>query len=499
MNQKEALKIYKEYNEKLSAYRLMFSTMMYDKETIAPSSGNNYRNSKMAILMGEAYNLETSPERIEAIKTLKELDLGEVLNREIKLAYKSLESTLKFTKKEVMDFDLACNEGFDAWYKAKTKDDYKLFAKSLNKLIDLSIYRAHKRDSKKKAYDIYLDDYEEGMNMKKYDVFFKEVKKELIPLIKKINKKQDEIDDSFLYKYYPIDKQNLFTEKLLTYIGFDKSWGYLGESEHPFTDGFSKYDVRITTNYDEHNLVKSIFSVIHETGHAHFEHNVDSKYDDTYIRTSITSGMHESQSRFLENYIGKRKAFWVNLYPYLQELFPENLSNVSLDDFVKAINVAHSSLVRTEADELTYPIHILIRYEIEKDIFDGKLDTNDLSKIWNEKYEKYLGIKVPNDRDGILQDVHWSDASFGYFPTYALGSAIGAQLFRQMSKDIKVDELLTKNKFKSIIRYLKDNVQKDGDLYNYNEILLKLTHEEFNSKYYINYLKEKYSKLYNIK
>lgn len=210
-------------------------------------------------------------------------------------------------------------------------------------------------------------------------------------------------------------------------------------------------------------------------------------------------GMHESQSRFNENYIGKRKAFWSTLYPKIQKLFPESLKDVSIDDFIKACNKVECSKIRTQADELTYPIHILIRYEIEKDLFSGKLKTKDLNKVWNKKYKDYLGLDIKNDSEGILQDIHWSMGSFGYFPTYALGSAIGAQLLNKMESELDVDKLLETNKYSQIQKWLKDNVQKYGALYDVNTLLHKVTGENFNYKYYINYLKKKYKSLYKIR
>ena len=499
MNINEKLKKYKEYKERVSAYKYLFSVAGFDKETIAPVGGNDFFNKKLNYMVGEAYKIENDKEIYELINDLSKEDLGEELNREIYLSKKNLENVMSFTKEETMEFDLACSSSFDAWLRAKNNNNYDEFAPYLEKLIVLSKDRAKKRNPNILPYNLYLSDYEDGTNILMYDKFFDLLKKELIPLIKEVNKRQDKVDDSFLYKYYPKDKQVLFSKELLKYLGFDASWGYMGESEHPFTSGFSKYDVRITTNYNEHNVVSNIFSIIHEVGHAHYEHNIDSEYDDLEIRFMVSSGMHESQSRFLENYIGKRKSFWVNLYPKLQELFPENLSNVSLDDFCRAINVSRSSLIRTDADELTYPMHILIRYEIEKGIFDGSIDFKDLSKIWKEKYKEYLGIDVKDDASGILQDVHWASASFGYFPTYALGSAMGAQIYKQLEKDEAVDYLLENNHLDIIIDYLKDTFQKYGALYDYDETLLILTNERFDPRYYVDYLKNKYKKLYEIK
>ena len=500
MDTKQALKTYLKHIEKIKAYYLVLSTTNFDRLTIAPKMGNAYRNKMLSIIGGEVYELETDKNYIDAVLFLSNQDLDEELKREIELAKKSLEIILKFTKEEIMEFQLASMEGNDAWYKAKMENNYALFEKQLKKLIELSKKIANKRNPKiKRPYDLLLDDYEEGMNIKKYDEFFKLIKKELIPLIKKINKKQGYIDDSFLYKYYPSEKQAIFMKEVMNYINFDSSWGYMGLTEHPFTNAISRNDVRVTTNYDEHNISSAIYSIIHECGHGFYEHQVNSKYDKYLFLRNMSSGMHESQSRFFENYLGRRKSFFKNIYPKLQELFPENLANVSLDAFIKAVNVSKCSLIRTDADELTYPIHILIRYELEKDIFANKVDLDKLDKIWDEKYYKYLGIKADKVSDGILQDIHWSDASFGYFPTYALGSAIGAQLIHQMEKDLDVDKLLENNKFNVITKYLKDNVQKYGALYDFNTILKKATGEEFNPNYYIEYLKKKYSKLYNIK
>lgn len=499
MNKKEALKVFKNYQERINAYQIILSTAYYDKDTIAPKKGNKERFKALSTVYGDAFEIETNPEYLEAVKTLKDFDLGEEKNREIYLVNKSLENIIKFTKQEAMEYDMACMESTAAWENAKHLSDYSIFESHLLKLIEMSKQRAKKRNPDIDPYDLYLDDYEEGMTKKKYDEFFSLIKTELLPLIKEVNDNQDKIDDSFLYKYYPQDKQEVFMKELIKFLGFDSSWGYMGVSEHPFTNGFSENDVRITTSYNEYNITSCIFSIIHEVGHAFYEHQVDHKYQETMIKRMISSGMHESQSRFFENYLGRRKSFWTTLYPKLQEIFPENLKDVSLDEWIKAINVSKSSLIRCDADELTYPIHILIRYEIEKDIFEGKADLKNLNKVWNKKYKEYLGIDVLKDKDGILQDIHWSDASFGYFPTYALGSAIGAQILHTLAKDMDFDSQLEKGNFKAVTNYLKKNIQHFGALYDYNTILKMATKETFKPKYYISYLKKKYKSLYKIK
>ena len=287
-------------------------------------------------------------------------------------------------------------------------------------------------------------------------------------------------------------------EHLLDYLAYDKSWGYQNETEHPFTDWVCENDCRTTTKYLEDNMVSAIFSTIHECGHAWYEHNIDPKYDGMILSNGVSSGMHESQSRLCENYLGRSKAFWEANYDKLTECFPDLLGGVSLDDFIKAVNVSTPSLVRTEADELTYPMHILIRYEIEKGLFDGTISTEGLDKTWADKYEEYLGIRPEHARDGILQDVHWSDASFGYFPTYALGSAFAAQFMDSMRKDIDVDSYLREGRYAEIEGWLREHIHRYGCRYNADEIMLKATGKPFDVNYYLDYLEDKYTKLYNL-
>ncbi len=499
MNKKEALKIYRTQNEKIAAYSLLMATAGFDRMTIAPKDGSAYRNRMFSIISGEMYTLRTQKDYIDAILYLADQKIDEVTDRDIALAKKSIENIIKFTKEEMMEYSLAEMTANDKWLEAKLSNDYSIFEPHLKKLIELNKKMANRRNPKADPYDVLLDDFEEGMDRKKYDAFFSLIRKELLPLIKKIDKKKGMIDDSFLYKYYPAEKQALFMKDAMKYLGFSSNWGYMGLTEHPFTSGFSRNDVRVTTSYDEHNITAAIFSLVHECGHAFYEHQVDPKFDKYPFIRNMSSGMHESQSRFFENYLARRRSFFVTLYPKLQSYFPENLGNVSLDDFIRAANVSKCSLVRTEADELTYPIHILIRYELEKDIFKGKISLDELEKAWDDKYMKYLGIKAEKVSDGILQDVHWSESYYGYFPTYALGSAIGAQLFYKMKQDLDVDELLSKGQFKKITDYLKKNVQRYGALYNFEQIVKMATGEDFDPHYYIDYLKEKYCALYKIK
>ena len=494
----EKEKAYLAYKEKNNAYRLMINTVDFDNQTIAQSMGSDYRENALAIITGESYTIETAAEYVTLIEELSKEDLGLEMNREILLAKRHLDAISCLSKEEVMEWSKLCSISFRHWVEAKKAKNYRLFENDLKELISFSKKIAYKRNPSKDPYDLYLDDFEEGMTKKDYDAFFNLIREELSPLVKKIALKQEEIDDSFLYLNYPIAKQKELSKKLIKFLNFDPSWGVLAISEHPFTSGFSTNDVRVTTAYNEHDISSNIYSIIHEVGHAFYEHQVKLEYEGMNLHTDISSGMHESQSRFFENYIGKRKSFIANIYPELQELFPEQLKDVSLDDFYRAVNHSRPSLIRTDADELTYPLHILVRYEIEKSIFDGTADLDHLDELWANKYEEYLGIRPSDDALGILQDVHWSDASFGYFPTYALGSALGAQLIKAMEKDIDIDKELEKGNFMAISSWLKDKIQRHGALYTFKEAVVNATGEEFNPQYYVDYLKKKYSELYHI-
>ncbi len=497
MSLEEKLTELKKWEFKKSAYELLMSTAYFDDETIAPKGGQAYRYERLALMSGEIYKISSDPKIKALLYELKDEQIDEVTRRKVKLLLKSFEDLEKIPQEVYEQFTKLSLESQSAWAKAKSANDYGIFKPYLLKIIayqkKMALYRRPDSD----PYETMLDDYEEGMDKKSYDEFFALIKKELLPLIKAIMKKAA-IKDDFIHAYYPKDKQALLMNDINKLLGFDGSWGYMGVSLHPFTSGFSNNDVRVTTSYDEYNISSAIYSIIHEVGHAFYEHQMDESFEGTILK-NVSSGMHESQSRFLENYIGRKKSFIKNYYPKLVSLFKENLEDVSLNEFYKAINIAKPSLIRTDADELTYPIHILIRYEIEKGIFDESIDIENLDKVWNQYYKEYLGVDVTGDDVGILQDIHWSSGSFGYFPTYALGSALAAQILHYMEKEKDVETLLEKGDLKAITDYLKDKIHRYGALYDLDTLLEKSFGERFNPRYYIDYLKDKYMALYDLK
>lgn len=349
------------------------------------------------------------------------------------------------------------------------------------------------------AYNRLLDQYEPGMTTEVIDKVFEELKETIVPLVKKINDKNAQPDTSFLFKNFPKAQQEAFNHHILQQLGYDFEAGRLDETTHPFAIGLNQGDVRITTRYDEADFRSAVFGTIHECGHALYEQNFNPSLSGLPVSDGASMGIHESQSLFYEHFIGHHEGFWKYNYKTLVEHSPEQFKDVSLDDYLRAINVSKPSLIRIEADELTYPLHIMIRYEIEKDLFNGDLAVKDLPKVWNDKYEEYLGIRPKNDAEGILQDVHWSGGMFGYFPSYALGYMYAAQLRVAMEKDLPAfDKLCETGNFKPILEWLTKHVHQYGKMKKPLEIMQAATGEGLNASYLANYLKEKYTKLYQL-
>lgn len=499
MIKEERNQAFQDWIFKKSAYTMALSIIDIDKQTVAPSGGNAYRDERSAFLAGELFSIETDEKMLSILKEIRDDESEEAyLRRAASLYYKDILKTVCIPKEEFVALEQLKNTSYTKWLEAKTKNDYSIFEPYLKQIIETKKKVYGYRNSEVALYDQMLDDFEPGMNCEKYDVFFNALKEKLVPFIHKITK-APQIDDSFLFQDFPIEDQKKFMDHMLEYLHFDSEWGYQNETEHPFTSWTCENDCRTTTKYLEDNVMSALFSTIHEVGHAYYEHDVDPKYDGMILSEGISSGMHESQSRLCENYLGRTKAFWEYNYPYLQKQFPKQFEGIDLDTFIKAVNVSRPSLVRTEADELTYPMHILIRYEIEKGLFDGSISVEGLDKTWADKYEEYLGIRPENASEGILQDVHWSMGEFGYFPTYALGSAFAAQFVKKMREEIDVDDLLRNNHYDQVIGWLKEHIHQYGCMYEADEIMKKATGSSFDVNNYTDYLIQKYGSLYGVK
>lgn len=386
-------------------------------------------------------------------------------------------------------------EAYTVWMKAREKNDFSVFSPILERIVDLKIEEANYIGYEKSPYDALLDEFERDVTSEELTIIFERLKKFLIPFIKKTQESKVKIDP--LTGEFDTNQQQNFCRILAEKIGFDFESGRLDTSVHPFTSGTNPKDVRITTRYDKNNLMQSVMSTIHESGHALYEQGLPVKYFGTPLGESLSFGIHESQSMFWEKRVGQSQKFWSYFYPDLKKHFDKPFDNFSLNQFYKFINTIVPSFIRTEADEATYCLHIILRFELERDLIEQKIRVQDLKKLWNQKMKDYLGVDVPDDVQGILQDVHWSGGAFGYFPSYALGNLYSAQIFGTAKKQISdFDNLISNGNFEPIVVWLQKNIYQYGKRYTPAILIKKITGKKLDPQFFFNYLEEKYKDIY---
>jgi len=498
-NVQQAVEQLKQYQQTMAAYNHALTAVYLDSVTAAPKNTWEGRGKTMETMSRITYDLSSKPENGELYDylTAHADELDPQTRREVEVLKKGYEQTKKIPAEEFVAYSVLTNEAEAMWEKAKNANDYSIFAPSLEKIVEYNRKFAGYYNPDMLPYDALLNEFEEGLNMKTLDAFFGQLRETIVPLIEKVQAKE-QIDDSFLHQSYPIWKQKEFSNYLMDVMGMDRGYCGIAESEHPFTLNFNNKDVRITTHYFEDHVTFSMYSVIHEGGHALYELGADDCYNYSALGGGSSMGIHESQSRFYENLIGRSEAFTKAVFPKLKEIFPEQLEGVTAEMFYKAVNKSEPSLIRTESDELTYCLHIMVRYEIEKQMIAGTLAIQDVPAEWNRLYKEYLGVDVPNDAVGCLQDSHWSGGMIGYFPSYALGGAYGAQMLSKMKEDLgDIYEDVAKGDLGKVNGWLKDKIhrfacfKKPADLF-------RDVCGEFDAKYYTDYLTEKFTKLYNL-
>ncbi len=499
----EKFKQLQKWLDKQYALQTALILLDWDNSTEAPKAAIDNTSKAISILASEAYTATINDEVRSLLEELKQAsDLTDFEAGVVKELSKDYDELSSIPQEEYTQYSQLLAKSPSIWTKARSENDFSQFAPTLEQLIkytkQFAAYMQADGRQDQALYDIQLNKYEEGFNMEILDDFFARLRSEIVPLLQQIIKKNDTINKDFNSRSYPIESQRAFNKMLAEHIGFDFQRGVIKESVHPFTTNLHNKDVRITTAYHENNLESAMFSTIHEGGHALYEMHIDDAYTCSPVGGGASMGMHESQSRLFENNLGRSRQFWLPLWDRLKETYPTQLEDISLEDFIRGINKSQPGLIRTEADELTYCLHIMMRYEIEKMIFSEDIAVDRLPQIWNDKYEEYLGIRPDSDRDGILQDIHWANGSFGYFPSYAIGSAVAAQIYVHLKKVMDLDALLSEGNFDPINEYLRQNVHRFGKLKNTNQVLMDLTGESFNPEYYIHYLKEKYTALYNL-
>lgn len=491
----------KDFLELKKQYDHVTTLLYWDMETGTPKLGQQAHVDALTYFSTRSFEMGTSDELEQMLQALSEPKEYEALDDTMKFIVTRMKRDMDKDKripKELFEaFVRAQAEAGNAWRDAKNASDFSMFAPHLEKMIKMRKEITGYTDPGKEIYDALLDNYEEGMDTETIDRLFGDLKKELIPLVKQILAAKQP-DDSKFKGHYDVDAQKKVQNLLLDYIGFSKDAGSVGETEHPFTLNFNSKDVRVSNHYYEEEPLFAMFSAIHEGGHAIFEQNVNPAYDNTVAGSCCYMGVHESQSRFYENILGRNKNFWLPIYDKLGELLPQ-FKEITLDEFYHEINHVRNSMIRTEADEVTYCFHIILRYEMEKAIFRDHVPVAQLPELWNEKMKEYLDIVPANDAEGILQDMHWSDASFGYFPSYLLGSIYDGMYLEELEKELgSVDELLAAGKIGEITKWLNRKIHWYGSTRTPKEVIANVCGKEVSAEPLIRYFKEKYSKLYDL-
>ena len=497
----EAIKSLMALQAKLAAYGHAMGLLFYDGATTAPKGTAANRGQTMSILSEEHYKLTTGGETVALLEFLDahKSELNEKQQRMVFLLIKDIRSMQKIPMDEYVAYQQLLVEADDVWHRAKETSDFALFEPVLEKIFETNIRFAHYCASEKDPYDYWLSEYEDGLTMAQCDEFFATLREHIVPLLKKI-KEKPQVDDAMLHGHFPEEKQAQLSDYLMRTMGLDLDHVGLSTTEHPFTTSLgSHFDERITTHYLEENFASSMFSVIHEGGHALYDTGSADDLAYTVLDGGVSMGIHESQSRFFENTVGRSRAFMGPLLEVLRRHAPEVYGSVDEDTLYRAVNIAQPSLIRTEADELTYPLHVMVRYEIERMLFAGEATAKDIPALWNRFMDEYLGIPVPDDTRGCLQDTHWSGGSFGYFPTYALGSAYDAMFVPAMCRDgVDLNGACASGDLAPVRAWLGEHIWQWGRAKDAPELIKGACGMDFDARYYCSYLQDKFTTLYEL-
>lgn len=483
------------------AYTRCMGKVSFDMQCCAPEEGMEQAGDDMAVLGRQLYKLTHSKKYERLVRELHEDSegLSFLEKKAVERLWDEYRKTKNFTPAFSYEFDLAKNQSYGTWIAAKKAADFSLFRDNLETVVGFVRKSIDLRDEKPDTYyNACLDDNEKGGSQAQLDAFFAALKERIVPLMRRIAAEGKPIREDFLNRPCPVHKQEEFSRYLLELQGLRKSALVLMSTEHPFTQTFGSKDVRVTTHYYENNFISNIFSTLHEGGHAMFMQNEPAEFETYHVANGMSNAMHECTSRFYENLIGRSEEFVNFIHPKLLEITGDTFADVSARELYEAVNIARPGLIRIRSDELCYSLHIMIRYEIEKAFINGDIAIDDIPALWNAKYKEYLGVEVPDDAQGCLQDVHWTEM-FGYFPSYALGNAYSAQIFHRMKQDFDASAAIAAGNLKPIADWMRDNVFSCASISTPDEWIRKVTGEPLNVNYYLDYLEEKYSRLYGLK
>jgi carboxypeptidase Taq len=486
------------------------SLLSWDQETYMPAGGGEARAEQISTLQGIAHQKLVSPEIEGLLASWIDPETGEIrdspgeawdepsrsLLREV---WRDYSRAKKLPSDFVIKLSRECSLAQQVWAEAKENQSFSQFLPNLRTVLSLKREEAAYLGYRDSPYDALLDEYEPGSTIKELRPLFAQIKGRLVPLLKKIQESSVQIDDTMLFHTFDQARQLEFGRMVLIAMGYDFERGRLDLSAHPFTTSFHPTDVRVTTRVHEHDLQACLFSCIHEGGHGLYDQGLDPRYFGTPLGDSVSLGIHESQSRMWENCVGRSRPFWRFFYPMLQQTFHHQLRSLDGEQFYAAINRVKPSLIRVEADELTYNLHIMLRFEIEQDLIEGKTRPEDLPGIWNQKMEEYLGIVPSNDAEGVLQDVHWSFGAFGYFPTYTLGNLYSVQFYEQAKLEIPhLEDEIAAGQLMVLQRWLGQKIHRWGRMFTPDHLSRRVTGKSLDPEPFLSYVEKKYGELYQL-
>ncbi|MDR0922012.1 MAG: carboxypeptidase M32 [Lactobacillales bacterium] len=494
----------KEFLQEVKEINLLESTLAlteWDRQTGMPEKATDYRAEQDAYLYKLMFEKSTGPVIREAMSYFGEhrdelSELGQQVYDKVKENY---DNDIAIPADRMEAYTRETSKAYSAWIDARKAENFQLFKKSLENLIAFKKeFIPLWRKEEKTPYDVLLGKYEPELTVETLDKVFSEVRDGIIAIRKTIEERGIAPETDFLSRLVSKEQQKEFITKVVEELGYDFSKGRLDDTVHPFMTGFNRNDTRITTRWNENDFKMAVFGIIHEQGHGQYEQNIDPKFDYTPLTGGVSMGIHESQSLFQEIIVGSNRAFWKKQYPFFQEVTQGTFDDIDFETFYHGLKETHANFIRIEADTLTYVLHIIIRYEMEKAIFNENVNLDTLPELWNAKYEEYLGIRPSNDLEGILQDVHWAGGDFGYFPSYALGYMYAAQLKHAMDKDLDFDAVLASDDYSPIKNWLNEKIRQYGASRKPKQLIFDATGEDLNPKYLLDYLRQIYFDVYQV-
>lgn len=487
---------YAELKERLAEIhdlRRALEMLFWDQTVMMPPGGGAVRGAQLSTLDKLAHQKFVSPEIGALLDGLADYEAGLDYDSDeaslIRTTRRDWQKATRVPAELAAEITRAAADAHDVWAKARAENDYALFLPHLEHAVELKRRYIDCFEGYDEPYDVLLDDYEPGMKTAEVRAVFDDLKADLVPLIAELGSVEG--DDAFMAGPWPLDAQHEFSLKIIERFGFDTSFARLDTTVHPFAASSGTQDIRLTTRYKTDDIT-SIFTAMHECGHGLYEHGVSPALERTPLCQGVSSALHESQSRMWENIVGRSRPFWNHFYPSMQATFPDALGDVDQERFYRAINRVKPSYIRVDADEATYNLHIILRFELEQEIFAGTIDLKELPEIWNARFEEYLGVPIPSDTVGVLQDVHWSGGGFGYFPTYSLGNIISVQIWEKVLSELPdLPDQFEQGQFGELHEWLRTRLYSLGRKFTPKETLERVVGGPIDAAPYVRYLKDK--------